>query len=172
MTREASQGVQVTALHVVSAAGTIVQPLDFSVDAGKTLAVIGESGSGKSMTARALTGLLPRGVRALGEARIGDHTYSLAAPTPAGSWRKVRGRKAVLLLQDPFTSLSYVLRCGDQIAHGVRSRLAAEGVLPQRDGSMRSGSRPTSPAATPPSSPAVCASASRSPLRSRPSRAC
>ena len=46
MTREASQGVQVTALHVVSAAGTIVQPLDFSVDAGKTLAVIGESGSG------------------------------------------------------------------------------------------------------------------------------
>jgi len=132
VTREASQGVQVTALHVVSAAGTIVQPLDFSVDAGKTLAVIGESGSGKSMTARALTGLLPRGVRALGEARIGDHTYSLAAPTPAGSWRNVRGRKAALLLQDPFTSLSYVLRCGDQIAHGVRARLAAEGVLPQR----------------------------------------
>lgn len=81
---------------------------------------------------RALTGLLPRGVRASGVARIDDFDYPLSSPPSASTWRRVRGRRAVLLLQDPFTSLSFVLRCGDQIAHGVRARRAAEGVPPNR----------------------------------------
>ncbi|QIK64737.1 ABC transporter ATP-binding protein [Leucobacter viscericola] len=85
------------------------------------LAIIGESGSGKSLTARAITGLLPRGVRATGSAAIDGFDYDLSEQS-AGVWREVRGRRAVLLLQDPFTSLSPVLRCGEQIALTIEAR--------------------------------------------------
>ncbi|QIM19814.1 ABC transporter ATP-binding protein [Leucobacter coleopterorum] len=117
-----AQGVRVLALQVESAERTIVQPFDAAVLPGEMLAIIGESGSGKSLTARAITGLLPRGVRATGHSEIDGYSYDLAASS-AGVWREVRGRRAVLLLQDPFTSLSPVLRCGEQIALTVEARL-------------------------------------------------
>ena len=62
--------LKVQDLCVFGAETTIVEPLSFSVNEGEMLAIIGESGSGKSMTAKALTGLLPRGVRARGEATV------------------------------------------------------------------------------------------------------
>ncbi|MFC6236118.1 ATP-binding cassette domain-containing protein, partial [Leucobacter soli] len=52
-----SAGLVATGLTVEGPAGTIVQPLDLAVPPGRMLAIIGESGSGKTMTARALTGL-------------------------------------------------------------------------------------------------------------------
>jgi peptide/nickel transport system ATP-binding protein len=117
-----SPGVTVTGLSVDGPSGTIVQPIDFTVPPGRTLAIIGESGSGKSMTVRALTGLLPRGTSATGGATIDDERYSLES-THAAQWARVRGRKAVLLLQDPFTSLSPVLRCGEQIGATIKARM-------------------------------------------------
>ncbi|WP_241156178.1 ATP-binding cassette domain-containing protein [Leucobacter chromiireducens] len=124
--RGTAPGVSVSGLRVVAGERTLVAPVDFSVAPGELLAVIGESGSGKSMTARALTGLLPRGVHATGDARIDDHAYDLASGRDA-DWAAVRGRRAVLLLQDPFTSLSPVLRCGAQIADTIEARAAATG---------------------------------------------
>ncbi|QBE50207.1 ABC transporter ATP-binding protein [Leucobacter triazinivorans] len=99
------------------------------------LAIIGESGSGKSMTARAITGLLPRGVQAAGAAEIDGYGYDLST-TADRVWAQVRGRRAVLLLQDPFTSLSPVLRCGRQIALTIEARLRAAGETPGR-GTLR-----------------------------------
>ncbi|WP_427870316.1 ATP-binding cassette domain-containing protein [Leucobacter luti] len=126
------EGVAAIGLSVEGPAGTIVEPLDLEVRPGRTLAIIGESGSGKSMTARALTGLLPRGTSATGEAEIDGHRYSLASRDDA-MWAGIRGRRAVLLLQDPFTSLSPVIRCGDQIAATIRARVRAEtGRTPSR----------------------------------------
>nr|WP_245190260.1 ABC transporter ATP-binding protein [Leucobacter exalbidus] len=113
-------------MSVSGPAGTIVEPLDFDVRPGHTLAIIGESGSGKSMTARALTGLLPRGTSATGIAVIDAHATDLA-DTRDDTWAQVRGRRAVLLLQDPFTSLSPVMRCGAQIAATIRARARAAG---------------------------------------------
>ena len=121
-----SLGVAVSGLRVVAGERTLVAPVDLTVAPGELLAIIGESGSGKSMTARALTGLLPRGVRATGDAQIDEHAYDLAS-TRDTDWAAVRGRRAVLLLQDPFTSLSPVLRCGEQIADTIEARLAATG---------------------------------------------
>ncbi|WP_425955823.1 ABC transporter ATP-binding protein [Xylanimonas sp. McL0601] len=94
--------------------GPIVEGVDLTVDAGATLAVLGESGSGKSLTAKALTGLLPRGLRADGSVTLGDAPVDLRAPER--TWRRLRAGGIVLLLQDPFTSLSPVHRCGEQIA--------------------------------------------------------
>ncbi len=118
--------VVVTDLSVTASERTLVSPLSFEVAPGEMLAIIGESGSGKSMTARAITGLLPRGVHAEGSAHIDEHRYDLSSDSDS-SWSEVRGHRAVLLLQDPFTSLSHVLRCGEQIAMTIEARLRRAG---------------------------------------------
>jgi len=96
----------------------IVEPVDLQVRAGRTLAVVGESGSGKSLTARALTGLLDPALSASGTVLWGDREFDLAGAVP---WAGLRGSAISLLLQDPFTSLSPVHRCGTQIADTVRA---------------------------------------------------
>ena len=119
-----ARGLVVEKLAVTGPAGAIVHPVDFVVPPGRTLAVIGESGSGKTMTARALTGLLPSGVTATGRFSVDGDALDL--PADPSAWRRVRGRRIVLLMQDPFTSLSPVHRCGDQIALTIRARIAFE----------------------------------------------
>ncbi|MFB6612066.1 dipeptide ABC transporter ATP-binding protein [Agromyces sp. NPDC056379] len=112
-------GIAVRALQVIGPAGTMVHPLAFEIEPGSTLAVIGESGSGKTLTAKSLIGLLPAGFRAEGELRLGERVHELSAPDAA--WRPLRGRDVSLLLQDPFTSLSPVHRCGPQIEWTIES---------------------------------------------------
>ncbi|GAA1517756.1 peptide/nickel transport system ATP-binding protein [Agromyces terreus] len=98
---------------------TMVQPLDLDLVGGETVALIGESGSGKTLTAKSLIGLLPPGFRAQGEVRYGEQAFELSMPDAA--WRPLRGRTVSLLLQDPFTSLSPVHRCGEQIAWTIEA---------------------------------------------------
>ncbi len=101
-------------LCVTGPGGPIVTRMDLAVAPGRTVALVGESGSGKSMTAKALTGLLPRGVTATGTVRLGDTEVRLDhGPSVLEG---LRGRRISLLLQNPFTSLSPVHRCGMQIA--------------------------------------------------------
>ena len=107
-------GVQIHGLTVRGPQGVMVEPFDATIAPGRTLAIIGESGSGKTLSAKSLIGLLPRGFRAAGSAVIGDRSLELDAAPAA--WTSVRGSTVALLLQDPFTSLSPVHRCGDQIA--------------------------------------------------------
>lgn len=110
-----SDGLAVAELRVVGPAGAIVHGSSLRLAAGSTLAIVGESGSGKSMTARAISGLLAPGLSATGRMRLDGIDVDLATATET-TWRAVRGRHIVLLLQDPFTSLSRSHRCGDQIA--------------------------------------------------------
>ncbi|NTW42514.1 MAG: ABC transporter ATP-binding protein, partial [Cellulomonadaceae bacterium] len=115
-----TDGVVVTDLVVRSSAGVLVAGTSFTLERGRCLAIIGESGSGKSMTAKAITGLLPGGVTATGSVSYGAETIAL--PASVQTWHGVRGARAVLLLQDPFTSLSPVHRCGDQVAWSIAAR--------------------------------------------------
>ena len=136
----AARGLVVESLAVQGPAGAIVHPVGFAVPPGRTLAIIGESGSGKTMTARALTGLLPSGVTAEGSFSVDAERTAL--PASSAEWRRVRGRRIVLLMQDPFTSLSPVHRCGEQIALTIRARIAAErgadrAALARRDPAVR-----------------------------------
>lgn len=112
-------GVQIRGLSVLGPQGVMVEPFDADIASGRTLAIIGESGSGKTLSAKSLIGLLPRGFRADGTAVVADRTLALDAPPAA--WTAVRGSTVALLLQDPFTSLSPVHRCGDQIAWTLRA---------------------------------------------------
>ncbi len=97
---------------------TIVGGLDFEVAAGEAVAIVGESGSGKSLAARAMLGLLPAGVSATGQVLLRGDDLLAASERER---RARRGTEIALALQDPFTTLNPVRRCGDQIASSLRA---------------------------------------------------
>ena len=109
-----STALEVVDLSVTGPAGVIVSRMDLSVRSDETVALVGESGSGKSMTARAVMGILPAGVTATGSLRLGETEVDLADGPRA--LQGLRGRRISMLLQNPFTSLSPVHKCGSQIA--------------------------------------------------------
>ncbi|MFC7303876.1 nickel ABC transporter ATP-binding protein NikE [Streptomyces monticola] len=98
--------------------GTAVRGVEFALPPGRVHALVGESGAGKSLTARALLGLLPHGAVASGSARL-DGTELL------GAGRRVRsrlwGRAIGYVPQDSLSVLSPVHTVGDQLAASLRS---------------------------------------------------
>ena len=82
------------------------------------LGIVGESGSGKSLTARAILRLLPRTARLDADRLAFDGIDILAASERA--MRRIRGRRAGLILQDPKFSLNPVMTIGAQIAEAWR----------------------------------------------------
>ncbi len=110
-------GLTVSGLRVQTKDGrTIVRSIDLTVAAGETIGIVGESGSGKSMTARALIGLPPTGVTTSGEVRWGQRNL---IGLRERELRRIRGGQVGLVMQDPFTMLNPLLRCGKQITEGL-----------------------------------------------------
>jgi oligopeptide/dipeptide ABC transporter ATP-binding protein len=106
-----------------SPGGGRIHPVDgvtFSLDRGETLALVGESGCGKSLTSLALLRLIPPPGRidAGSAIRLGN-TDVLALDGAA--LRDVRGRRIGMVFQDPMTSLNPVLTVADQIGEGIRA---------------------------------------------------
>jgi oligopeptide/dipeptide ABC transporter ATP-binding protein len=97
--------------------GTVkaVRGVDFRVDAGRTLAIVGESGCGKSVTVQAMMGLtpMPPGRITAGSARLRGEEILWRAQA-AG--RELRGSEIGMIFQDPMSSLNPTMRIGDQIA--------------------------------------------------------
>ncbi|MBW2452070.1 MAG: ABC transporter ATP-binding protein, partial [Deltaproteobacteria bacterium] len=88
--------------------------IDFHIDKGETLALVGESGCGKSMTALSILRLVPE------PGRIVNGTISFNGRDlrnmPADEIRRVRGNQISMIFQEPMTSLNPVLRIGDQLS--------------------------------------------------------
>jgi peptide/nickel transport system ATP-binding protein len=106
-----------------AAGGRRFYPVDgvsFSLDRGETLALVGESGCGKSLTSLALLRLVPPPgrVESGSVVQLGD-TDVLALEGEA--LRGIRGRRIGMIFQDPMTSLNPVFTVGDQIAEGIRA---------------------------------------------------
>ncbi len=95
---------------------TIVSSVGLALGPGETIGIVGESGSGKSMTAKAITGLLPPTVFAQGEVIYGGRNLLSLRER---EWRAVRGREIGLILQDPFTMLNPVMRCGTILSESL-----------------------------------------------------
>lgn len=94
-----------------------VTDVSFAVPAGGSLAIIGESGSGKTLTLRALMGMMPRGARVdSGTIRYVHADGTAAAPSLA------RGRGMSMVFQDASAALNPTRRVGDQIAEGILLR--------------------------------------------------
>ena len=102
----------------------------FHVDRGETLAVLGESGSGKSLTASAVMGLLDTPPARITSGRILLEGRDLLQAAPEER-RLVNGTKLAMIFQDPLASLNPVMTVGAQIAesyivHGVKAAVAFE----------------------------------------------
>jgi oligopeptide/dipeptide ABC transporter ATP-binding protein len=94
-----------------------VNGVSFTVHAGQTLAVIGESGSGKTVTSRALMGLLPPTARVTGSALLlGEELLGIGEQ----ALRTRRGRDVAMVFQDPARSLNPTMKIGTQIVEAIR----------------------------------------------------
>jgi peptide/nickel transport system ATP-binding protein/oligopeptide transport system ATP-binding protein len=91
----------------------IVDQVSLSVEPGKVLAVVGESGCGKSMTALSIMRLVPRPGRVDGGRILLDGRNLLELSVP--EMRSVRGRQIAMIFQEPMTSLNPVVRVGVQV---------------------------------------------------------
>ena len=98
-------------------AKTVVDGVSLTVDRGETLALVGESGSGKSLTALGVLQLLPPGAAVSGRVMLDGVDMQAAAP---GMLRRVRGRTAGMIFQEPMTSLNPLHRIGRQVAEAMR----------------------------------------------------
>ncbi|MEO8030758.1 MAG: ABC transporter ATP-binding protein [Gemmatimonadota bacterium] len=101
----------------------VVRPVDgisFQLARGECLALVGESGCGKSLTSLALLRLLPQAGSLTAESVIRFDGASVPALGPE-QLRQLRGRRIGIVFQDPMTSLNPVFTCGDQIAEGIRA---------------------------------------------------
>ena len=98
-----------------------VRGVDFSLRKGETLAIVGESGCGKTVTSKAIMGLLPaqntmidksNGAQILFQ---GDNLLDYTE----NQMTEIRGSKISMIFQDPMTSLNPTMRIGEQIAESI-----------------------------------------------------
>ena len=124
-TATASQGrgplLAVDALNVRTPDRTLVHDFSLHMAHGERIGLIGESGSGKSMTTTALLGLLPGGVTADGSVRLdiaerpGSAERNLLEASES-ELMKIRGRDMAMVFQEPLTALNPLMRVGAQVA--------------------------------------------------------
>ena len=120
--RDLAIGFRTPAGEVVAVDG-----LSFDVDEGEIFVIIGESGSGKSLTGMSITGLQPQTAVTRGSIRFEGREL---LGRPDAELRRVRGREIAMIYQDPLGSLNPVWPVGDQIAeaittHGLAGRAEA-----------------------------------------------
>ena len=97
----------------------VVRGIDLDLVAGRVQGLAGESGSGKSMTAMAVLGLLPAGGTASGSILLGGDTELVGMGDRA--YRRVRGKRIGMVFQDPSASLHPQITVGSQLVDGMRA---------------------------------------------------
>ncbi|MCA8923410.1 MAG: ABC transporter ATP-binding protein [Planctomycetes bacterium] len=100
--------------------GTVkaVDGVDLSIEKGKTLGIVGESGCGKSVTAYSIMRLIPDPPGRIAGGQILFDGKDIASLDEAGM-RKIRGNRISMIFQEPMTSLNPVYTVGDQIAEAI-----------------------------------------------------
>ena len=108
--------LEVSGLSVRLGANEAVADVSFSLQRGERFGIIGESGSGKTLTALAVTGLLPEG------AVMGGSILLDGAPLPSSEreMARLRGQRIGMVFQEPMTALNPLMRVNDQIEEAIR----------------------------------------------------
>ena len=96
-----------------------VDGIDFYIDKGETLGIVGESGCGKSVTALSIMRLIPQPPGRIVRGQIHYNGRNLLDLTPK-EMRKIRGKEISMIFQEPMTSLNPVFTVGEQIAEALR----------------------------------------------------
>jgi ABC-type glutathione transport system ATPase component len=107
--------LQVTGLNIATKDRSLVKDFNLTMDRGERVGLIGESGSGKSMTTTALMGLLPAGVNATGSVRLAGREEDLVTATDRQMCR-IRGNDMTMVFQEPLTALNPLMKVGPQVA--------------------------------------------------------
>lgn len=116
--------LDVTALTVSAGSAALVSDLTFTMQPGQRLGLIGESGSGKSLTSLAVTGLLAPGLTAEGSVLL-DGLEVIGASERR--LRPARGPVAAIVFQEPLTALDPLMRVGKQVEEPLRRHLGLRG---------------------------------------------
>lgn len=95
----------------------ILSDVSFQIEAGQTLGVIGESGSGKSMTALSIMQLLPRGAELQGNIHFDGRSLNTLSEEQLCD---LRGSDIGMIFQEPMTALNPVKTIGDQVSESIR----------------------------------------------------
>jgi peptide/nickel transport system ATP-binding protein len=102
----------------------LVRDVSFSIGAGERMSLIGESGSGKSLTSFAVAGLLPDGLTATGSVEL-DGVQVVGAKER--DLVPLRGRTVSFVFQEPLTALDPLMRLGQQVAEPLKRHLGLRG---------------------------------------------
>ncbi|WP_423068407.1 ATP-binding cassette domain-containing protein [Devosia sp. CN2-171] len=116
--------LDINGLTLSAAATPLVLNLSLTIAPGERLGLIGESGSGKSLTAMAATGLLPRSITASGSVRL-DGTQVIGASDHA--LNMLRGTVSAVVFQEPLTALDPLMRLDRQVAEPLKRRSRRDG---------------------------------------------
>jgi len=100
-----------------------VRHLDFTLAPGQRLGLIGESGSGKSVTSLAVMGLLPDNAQISGSVRLAGHQVVGAADRELA---RLRGDVMSMVFQEPMTALDPTMTCGRQVAEVLQLHRSGE----------------------------------------------
>ena len=99
----------------------LVKSLSLHIEPGQCLGLVGESGAGKSLTSKAIVGLLPRGINVTdGSIRVGGHLLT----SNQVNWREIRGSLVGTIFQDPMASLNPVMRVRTQVEEVLKAHLS------------------------------------------------
>ena len=96
-----------------------VDGVSFSIEAGRTLGVVGESGCGKSVTSLSIMGLLPKGQGRISGGSIHFDGVDLATLS-AEQMRQLRGNRIAMIFQEPMSSLNPAFTVGQQLIESIQ----------------------------------------------------
>ena len=103
-----------------------VDDVSFSIEKGKTLGLVGESGCGKSVTSMSLMRLLPQGSGKIYQGQVLFSKTDLLRLTEK-EMKKIRGKDIAMIFQDPMTALNPVFTCGHQIEEALQIHYSSWG---------------------------------------------
>jgi peptide/nickel transport system ATP-binding protein len=109
--------LEIDSLNVSIGGRAILQDVGFKVSPGEILGVVGASGSGKSMTALAIMGLLPEGAVVTGKLVLNGESL---IDRSARDMQRLRGKAMGMVFQEPMTALNPLMRIGDQVTEALR----------------------------------------------------
>ncbi|WP_099303587.1 ABC transporter ATP-binding protein [Bacillus sp. Marseille-P3800] len=96
-----------------------VRGVNLKLEKGETLAIVGESGCGKSVTAQSIMRLLPKGISKVKQGEVWFNGTNLLTLSDK-KMRKIQGNDISMIFQDPMTSLNPTLSIGTQLTEGIR----------------------------------------------------
>jgi oligopeptide transport system ATP-binding protein len=112
----------ITEFHTQEGVVHAVNNISYSVNKGETLAIVGESGCGKSVSVLSIMRLIPERIGKILSGEVIFEEKDLLKMTP-DEMRHIRGNKIAMIFQDPMTSLNPVITIGTQISETIEAHL-------------------------------------------------